>query len=303
MIASKPRPTPRPECFLIHREKRTERQLPLRFDMTIAAGILCSDGIILCADTEHTGEVSKFQASKIIPLDEHTVMTGSGTMDYILMAADKLRDEFNAARPVNPSDARQKVESVVMGVHADHIFNFFQASDPNRPIIDLIVAARCSGGDLALIKTNNSAVRLGTNFEFTGSGFPIFEYWCRYFYRDRLTMAGMATLALFILKEVKKVHPYCGGSSQVFHLPKVEGMPRTTRIFDEDQILLGFPDNIVKILSACFFEDTPTAWIEEKLHEFATGVRAIHQGELFRKVHYLPNVEMRDSAKPSDSGI
>src|ERR1035438_2464283 len=165
------------------------RRLPLRVDMTIAAGILCSDGIIICADTEHTGEVSKFQASKIIPLDEHTVMTGSGTTDYILMAADKLKDELRMARPVNPSDARQIVESVVKGIHAEHVFNFFEASDPNRPFIELIVAARCSGGDLALIKTNNSAARLGTNFEFTGSGFPIFEYWCRYFYRDRLTMA------------------------------------------------------------------------------------------------------------------
>jgi 20S proteasome alpha/beta subunit len=269
--------------------------------MTIAAGILCSDGIIICADTEHTGDVSKFQASKIIPLDEHAVLTGSGTTDYIQMTADKLRDEFKAARPASPSEARQIVERVVKGIHAEHIFNFFDASDPNRPFIDLIVGVRCSSGDLALIKTNNSVARLGTNFEFTGSGFPIFEYWCRYFYCDRLTMAGMATLALFILKEVKKVHPYCGGTSQVFHLPKVEGMPKVSRIFDEDQILLGFPDNIVKILSACFFEDTPTAWIEEKLHEFATGVRAIHQGELFRKTYNLPNVEMRDLAKPSDS--
>ena len=64
---------------------------------------------------------------------------------------------------------------------------------------------------------------------------------------------------------------------------------------------LGFPDNIVKILSACFFEDTPAGWIEEMLHQFATGVRAIHQGEGFRKMHGLPNVEMWDLAKQSDS--
>lgn len=269
--------------------------------MTIAAGILCSDGIIVCADTEHTGDVSKFQASKIITIDENSLMTGSGSTDYILMTADKLRDEFKAARPADQSDARQLVEAVVKGVHAEHIFSFFDASDPNRPFIDLIVAVRCSGGELALIKTNNSSARLGTNFEFTGSGFPIFEYWCRYFYRDRLTMAGMATLALFMLKEVKKVHPYCGGSSQIFHLPKIEGQPKVTRLFDEDQLLLGFPDNVVKILSACFFEDTPTAWIEDKLHEFATGVRAIHEGETFRKKNNLPKATMQDLATPSDS--
>ena len=290
IISCKPRP--------LWREKRPL----LRVDMTIAAGIVCGDGIILCADTEHADDVRKFQAPKIHAIGEHTLLSGAGTTDYILMAAEKLRDEMKCAQPQNPSDARDRVEELVHGIYTRHIFSFYEASDPYRPQIQLIVAMRCADGNLALVRTNDSAAILSQNFEVSGTGAPIFDYWLRYFYREKLSMAGMATLAIFMLKEVKKAHPHCGGSSQVFHLPRVEGMPRTTRIFDEDQILLGFPDNIVKILSACFFDDTPTAWIEEKLHEFATGVRAIHQGELFRKVHYLPNVEMRDSAKPSDSG-
>lgn len=276
-------------------------RLKLRVDMTIAAGIRCSDGIIVCADTEHTGDVNKFQESKIISIEDHTFITGAGATDYILMTAEKLKDELKLAHPVNVADARQIVETVVRGVHAEHIFNFYNASDPNRPSMELIIAMRCTGGDLALLKTTNSAVRLGSQFEFAGSGYPIFEYWCRYFYRDRLTMSGMATLAVFMLKEVKKVHPYCGGASQIFHLSKSKGDYVMNRFFDEDQILLGFPDNIVKILSACFFEDTPAAWIEEKLHEFSTGVRAIHQGENFRKAYTPLGVVMRDRAKQSET--
>ena len=145
-------------------------RLKLRVDMTIAAGIRCSDGIIICADTEHTGDVSKFQETKIIPIEDHTVITGAGSTDYILMTADKLRDELKSAHPVNVADARQIVETVVQGVHAEHIFNFYDASDPNRPSMELIVAMRCSEGDLALLKTFNSAVRVGSQFEFAGSG-------------------------------------------------------------------------------------------------------------------------------------
>ena len=267
--------------------------------MTIAAGIICADGIILCADTEHTGDVSKFQASKIIPIDENTFLTGAGSTDYILMTADKLRDELKETRPANSSDARRIVEKVVRDVYAEHIFSFYDASDPYRPQMFLITAIRCSGGDLALIKTTDSATRLGKDFEFTGTGQPIFEYWCRYFYRDRLTMEGMAMLALFMLKEVKKVHPSCGGASHVSYLPKVVSDVRGSRLFNDEQLLLGFPDNIVRILSACFYTDTPGEWIEEKLHEFATGVRTLHQGEKFR-ASISPFRSKGDTATPPD---
>lgn len=55
--------------------------------MTIAAGILCSDGIIVCANTEHTGDVNKFQAPKVISIDDRTFLTGAGATDYIPMTA------------------------------------------------------------------------------------------------------------------------------------------------------------------------------------------------------------------------
>lgn len=275
-------------------------RLQLRADMTIAAGILCSDGIIVCADTEHTGEVSKFQASKIIPLDEHTLLTGAGTTAFIRMAADKLRDELKGARPQSPSDARQIVETVVKQVHSEHIFPGWNGSDSYRPQIQLIVGARCENGELALIRAADSAVYLGHEFEITGTGEPIFDYWCRYFYRDRLTTAGMATLVMFIMKEVKKVHPYCGGTSQIFHLPKTQVERPFSRFFDDDHLLAGFPDNIVRILSACFFEDTSTEWIEAKLHEFVTAVRAIHQQENLTRKYLSSDVLIRDISKPSE---
>jgi 20S proteasome alpha/beta subunit len=266
--------------------------------MTIAAGVLCSDGIIVCADTEHTGDVSKFQAQKIIAIDDQTFLTGAGATDYILMTADKLKDEFKSGRPVNPTDARQIVETVVRGVHDEHIFSFWDGSDPNRPGMELIVATRCSGGELALIKTFNSATHLGSSFEFAGSGYPIFEYWCRYFHRDRITMDGMTVLALFMLKEVKKVHPGCGGQSQIFYLPKAIDRPKRLRFFDEKDLLLGFPDNIVKMLSACFFEDTPGDWVEMNLMELCAGIRRLYKDKTWSSI---PESIHQDVIKPTDS--
>jgi 20S proteasome alpha/beta subunit len=275
-------------------------RLQSRADMTIAAGILCSDGIIVCADTEHSDEVRKFQAAKIHTIEDHTFLTGAGTTDYILMAVEKLRDQLKCARPQNISDARDMIENLVHELYSRHIFSFYEASDPYRPQIHLIVGMRCMDENLALIRTNDSAAILSQNFEVTGTGSPIFDYWCRYFYRDRLTMEGMALLALFMLKEVKKVHPSCGGTSHVFYLPRVRSELRGSRFFDDEHLLLGFPDNIVKILSACLYTDTPGEWIEQMLHEFATGVRALHQGEKFRSQIVPPGWTKRDISTQSD---
>ena len=271
-----------------------------KVDMTIAAGIVCADGIILCADTEHADDVRKFQAPKIHTIGEHTLLTGAGTTDYIMMAAEKLRDEMKCAQPQNASDARDRVEELVHGIYTRHIFSFYEVSDPYRPQIQLIVAMRCADGNLALVRTNDSAAILSEKFEVSGTGSPIFDYWLRYFYREKLSMEGMAMLALFMLKEVKKVHPACGGTSHIFYLPKVQNAVRGSRLFDDEQLLLGFPDNIVKILSACFYTDTPGEWIEQMLHNFATGVRALHQGEKFRSQYTQPGWAKQDISKQSD---
>jgi 20S proteasome alpha/beta subunit len=38
--------------------------------MTIAAGIRCTDGIVLCSDTEHTEGDGKYEKPKIFSHDE-----------------------------------------------------------------------------------------------------------------------------------------------------------------------------------------------------------------------------------------
>jgi 20S proteasome alpha/beta subunit len=284
--------TPKPPRRATPQRRPELRCIPL----TIAAGILCSDGAILCADTEVSDDVRKFQAPKIFAVGEHTFLTGAGHSDYIAMAVDKLTDELKLARPQNISDARQIIETLVHGIYKEHVFGFYEGSDPYRPQMQLIVAMRCANGELALVRTNDSIAILSKEWEVAGTGAPVFDYWCRYFYRDRLTMEGMAVLALFMLKEVKKAHPHCGGASHVYYLPKIEGRPSLRGIFDENHLLLGFPDNVVRILSACFFDDTPVMWIDEKLQEFAAGVRAIHQEENLRRMRGKLGL-----ATPSDS--
>ena len=67
--------TPRPLPVLIRTPKH-ERLERSRF-VTIAAGLMCSDGIIVCADTELTHGDSKYQKTKLFAFEESLVLTGA----------------------------------------------------------------------------------------------------------------------------------------------------------------------------------------------------------------------------------
>jgi hypothetical protein len=153
------------------------------------------------------------------------------------------------ATPVNASDARDVIESVVLAVHKEHIFSFYQPNDFQRPSLHLIAGVRCSNDELALVKTSDTSVYLGSMYEATGIGQPLFEYWAKYFYRDNLDMEVMSYLAMFILREVKNHSSACGGATHVMKFPKDMTGMQTRTLYYENDLLVGFPDSVVRILS------------------------------------------------------
>jgi len=82
--------------------------------MTIAAGIVCTDGILVCADTEHEQGDAKFQKGKVFSEDkDKLIVTGcSGAAEFIKIGYDKLADKVRFDLPANSSEARILVETV-----------------------------------------------------------------------------------------------------------------------------------------------------------------------------------------------
>lgn len=216
--------------------------------MTIAAGVWCSDGIILCADTEVTEGDTKFQQRKVWNAGDHLMLTGCGATAHMKMAFDKLAHKFSELRPEHSEAARVVVEDLIFGIYEQHIFPFIQAGHPHGNSLDiwLIVALRCANGELALIRTSQTAASLVENYEAVGAGGTIFKYWARYFLDGNFSMDLASYFAMFILREAKNVAFGVGGSTHVFKMPKDTSVPRTRRaIWDEKSILAAFPSSAV----------------------------------------------------------
>lgn len=245
--------------------------------MTIAAGFICPDGLVLCADSQQSDETTKYQRDKIFAFEDSLICTGAGSSAFIQTAFDKICDEYKSARPVNKSDARDVAERVITSVHQDHIYKFHPPNDPQRPYVQLILGTRCENGDVALVKTVDDAAYLGSEYEATGLGQYLFEYWARLFYRNNLSMDVMTYIALFILREVKNNADGCGGYSRAVRLPKDKSYPLSHRWYDETEIFAGFPETMARILSVLIDPTTPDQWIEEKLEGFCKHIRLIRE--------------------------
>lgn len=248
--------------------------------MTIAAGIRCHDGLVICADTQHTKGESKYNRPKIWANDRDLVVTGSGLSDYMKMAFDKFSTSYKALPPDTPENARDSIEQLVRAIHEEHIFPFHQAGHQEAPEISLslIIGLRCGNGELALIKTSYTAALLCETAEAIGIGASMFNYWTSYFLRRGMSMELVGYLCIFILREVKNAGYACGGSTEIYKLPNDTTKLRNRRsILSEQDVLAGFPQTTVDMLIACADLGMEDSEFESRINDYIHRFRNLRQ--------------------------
>lgn len=264
------------------------KRLQDRRRLTIAAGILCSDGILVCADSEEADYSAKYHAQKISAFDDRLVMTGAGTGPYIDMTFDKLRARFCTNWPKDSDHARASVEHIVYNVHTKHLRDVLTADVAANNRLDLAIAVKCTNEELTLIGACGTATYIAATSEWgpmasgmvvVGIGRPLFEYWARLFEIDRLTCEEVSYLSMFLIREVKQSVPGCGGSTVSKSLLKKIPTMRTTGVLSEEMLLGGFPKTTVDMLRHCMNVKTEAddEAFERMLTFYVTGLRSLRE--------------------------
>jgi 20S proteasome alpha/beta subunit len=164
--------------------------------MTIAAGYLASDGILICADTEHADDVAKYKKPKVFKFKKHLIVTGAGNSHLLKLATDRLFRAL-AQPPADIDGALSIVGDVIYELHERHIFKHYDATNHLRPTVSLIVAARCANGKLTIIKTQDDSAAFGGAYASVGCGSYLFEYWASHFFDRQLDIEAASYLLLF----------------------------------------------------------------------------------------------------------
>lgn len=201
--------------------------------MTIAAGFVWKDGILICADREEaSGTTSKRAVEKVVTLHADpwnmTVATaGSGAVADL--AVKRLKETFFrefCSTALNLSALADKHEQIIIDVltkvHEDHIWN----NTVTNHSIKLIIGV--SFRELHrqyLYLTQDNIPQPIENYCCTGVGEDLCTYFTERLYHKGLTKDEMILLAAFIFREVNAAVQFCGkGTDMVLLRPGKLGL-------------------------------------------------------------------------------
>jgi hypothetical protein len=200
--------------------------------MTIAAGFCCHDGVVLCTDSEHTAGQSKSYKPKIFRIDAENAtafLAGAGNDLYVKSAADKIAAKIQG-KSVSLDQVKVAVEEVVSGLYQNHFAASRQASDPNAPALDLLLALKV--GDAGMRPETATAVM------------------------EQAKVSGSDAIALQKLKEeldgrVAKYHPG-EGQAALYRIAETGGI---SRVVDEPEVIgTEAAEAALRELAATFFQ-------------------------------------------------
>jgi len=96
--------------------------------MTIAVGVLASDGVVLAADTEYTWGYLKTSGEKIWTAEANgsaVAVAGAGGSDYVEAVSQELLDNFQAApEAASAEEIKKRFGTVLSSFHREHVVPF-----------------------------------------------------------------------------------------------------------------------------------------------------------------------------------
>jgi len=194
--------------------------------MTIAVGMVCTDGVLVCADTRQTvegecvWEDSKMTKGTSAPFGDY-VMAGCGNTSYIYMAFDKIGRALRNPRN-SGLDFSEIVEREVAKIHK-HIK---ACNDPKSlPWLELIIGIQKPGDSPRLWHVENTGAVVPVYDKiFMGSGRPIAVAFARIVLTQRLPLRLARLAAFFFMYQAKESGYGTGGDTQVCYLPRPNSM-------------------------------------------------------------------------------
>lgn len=254
--------------------------------MTIAAGFICHEGIILAADTQYTIGSTKVNGQKIYDViedgDYRLILAGAGDVPYIRMTADKLVSNLLKKKLTSESDVIDMVGATVKWVHKEHIFPHPADQFGSKPMVQLLVAIRSPAG-LKLLASNSTAVFKVTDYQVLGSGVEIASYVLDKLKGQGYDIPTIEILATYVIAVAKKYDNYCGGETKLVTLRRDGRIERDTpditetwlSIFEESVDTIRIPsanltqnDDTVSLL-VDFLKDTILKWRGQRRQQIA----------------------------------
>lgn len=185
--------------------------------MTIVAGFIYSQGMLLCSDMEEGDGYSKKQVKKILHVDGNgwqLDIGGSGPSAVLALAYKKLKKEFFSYDCVEELAAghEESIRSVLLEMHERYIWPSKSTDYTTELLIGLNLK---SSKQCLLYRTQEYIPQPVETFCCIGKGSILGNYFASTLYDPSVTRTQMMFLGTFIIREVKDFVPDCGQGTQM----------------------------------------------------------------------------------------
>lgn len=199
-------------------------RLPVRKRMTIALGMVASDGIVLAADSQETDGYFKDFALKINSAMTHTsiysnvksalAITGAGPAVHLDAISDEIIKQFHANQDTEIATFESHLKTAVAEFYKEHVVAIAPQIDREfRVIVGVQIEGRFS-----LWTSEATVVKKVIGLEAVGTGSPFAKMALSARYYGEPDIAVTALLSILAVNRAKEYDQYCGKSTSVICL-------------------------------------------------------------------------------------
>jgi hypothetical protein len=221
--------------------------------VTIAAGFICEDGLLMCADTQYTSEDrDKGEGLKIFPKDfdgMQFLFSGAGDRSLIAMTVDIMSDAIetkkNTLLQMNLQARMEAIRRIVTQRNQFIYSRYLAYASQPVPAAEMLIGFLSREGDdceFRLLRAGNTTVERIQEFECVGTGAPLGNWLARIFYNSEVPIELFTVAALYIVQEAKANIPFCGGGTHVYALKRNTDKVKKMRVWDDEQIARDVQD-------------------------------------------------------------
>jgi 20S proteasome alpha/beta subunit len=186
--------------------------------MTIAAGFRFSDGILLCADTQHTSS-SKANETKISQIKHggaSLVLVLAGRSAFARRGREKIEEEIKRLpqKQLAKGIIQDAIERALREVFNNHIYVHPDWGKADSPDFSFVIGLFSPIDGISLLATEETVCVERPKDVCLGSGSYLGDYLSRIYWNEHFSIIEAVHLAIYMLHQAKSYDANCGGESE-----------------------------------------------------------------------------------------
>lgn len=268
--------------------------------MTIAAGFLYQDGVLLCADTELTGWSMKLNDTKLGYIDRGDITVGVACAGNTAFSVAAMQKCFRALSDAPVEEFLGIIERTLEREYRKVVYRHpNQGTDPGLQYWHLV--AMGGGGETGLYLTEQATIREVHTYACIGLGEAFAHQLLSGNFRPDMRERDALSLASWVVGNVKSRVPGCGGATQ-FLIFRKDGTMKSYEstvgvggnVLTTVEWVERYQSKYARMCQKLFFKmadpQTTTEDFEHELEEFAKEARELRSmpsGPNVRRLHDL----------------